>query len=324
MQSDCPLVMRKIFLVVLLQTVTINLAISQRVQWRSFSFTEENEFFNIFQHGIDRFYTQGLQFEFKYSVSRSRLFERLMIPLKGGSTNIYSLSIFQKIYTPGRTDLYDYVGDHPYVGTLFLSQGLDSYDSVKQSRLVSRLDAGVIGPAALAKNTQDLFHEVINNDPAIALNKELRNDIFLNYSMTIETDLTRHGKKFRIESKGEVNLGTALVSAIPGINFEYGPWYRSDRTFKWQLFFRPEVRVVAFNAMLQGGILNQAYADEAYSRFFLHRIKPLVYSHSTGIRLSYRRYQMLYRQVNLTREFTHQKPHYYSTVQFVFPLGGNN
>jgi hypothetical protein len=294
---------------------------SQRVQWRSFSFTEENEFFNIFQHGIDRFYTQGLKFEFTYEVGRRGVLEKLLIPVPGAASNIYSASIFQKIYTPGRTDLVDYAGDHPYGGALFLSLALDSYDSVKQFRLSTRLDAGAIGPVSLGEKTQEFFHVIINNDPAVAWNTQLRNDIFLNYFVKAEKAITNFQSKARVELKGEVNVGTALVSLVPGVNFEYGTWYNIDKKFSWQIFFRPEVRFVAFNAMLQGGILNQAYADELYSQYFLKEIKHVVYSHSTGLRLRYRRFEMLYRQVNLTREFTGQKAHYYSSLFFLFPIG---
>ena len=249
--------------------------------------------------------------------------EKLVVPLQGSTRNVYSISVFQKIYTPGRTDLINYAGDHPYGGSLVLSQGLDSYDSTRQLRVTSRLDAGVIGPVSMSERTQDLFHVLINNDPAVAWNTQLRNDIFLNYFFKVEKAITDPNGKARIELKGEVNGGTALVSFVPGVNIEYGDWYHAREKFGWQIFFRPEVRLVAFNAMLQGGILNQAYADEFYSRFFLQKIKHAVYSHSTGIRLRYNRMEMLYRQVNLTREFHGQRAHYYSTIFFLFPLGKN-
>jgi len=312
--------MRLKLLVFFILTMSCQICFGQRVDWRTFSFMEENDFFNIFQHGIDRFYTQGLQFEFKYTATKRKILERLVIPIPGASSNIYFVSAFQKIYTPGRTDLINYAGDHPYGGSLFVSEGLDSYDSARQIRLVSRMDAGVIGPAALAKNTQDIFHKFINNDNPVGWDTQLRNDILFNYFIRVEKALTKRDSKFRMEVKGDINAGTSLVSVVPGFNFEYGSWYSVNRKFSWQLFFRPEVRMVAFNAMLQGGILNQAYADELYSQFFIQKIKHLVYSHSTGIRLRLKGYEMLYRQVNLTREFSHQRAHYYSTIQFSFPM----
>jgi hypothetical protein len=292
----------------------------QRIQWKSFIFTEENEFFNIFQHGIDRFYTQGLKLEFTYQVSNRKILEKLVIPISSSSTNIYSLSIFQRIYTPGRTDKYFYKGDHPYGGSLVLTEGLESYDSAKQLRVNSRLDAGVIGPASLGRRTQDLFHFVINNNPTVAWETQMRNDIYLNYFVKVEKAITQPGRKFRVEWKSEFNLGTALISTVPGLNIEYGTWYNSEKKNAWQIFFRPELRIIAFNAMLQGGIINQNFADEFYSQYLFDDIKLLVYSHSTGIRYRHNRFEAMFRQVNLTREYAYQRAHYYSTIWVSMPL----
>ena len=296
----------------------------QRIQWKSLTFTEENEFFNIFQHGIDRFYTQGFKLEFTYLVKERKLLEKLVIPISSSSTNIYSVSAFQKIYTPGRTDKYFYKGDHPYGGSLVLTEGLESYDSARQLRLFSRLDAGVIGPASLGRETQELFHIVIDNDPAVAWETQMRTDIYLNYYVKVEKAVTPIDSKFRVEWKSEFNVGTALISTVPGLNFEYGTWYCTDKKNYWQIFFRPELRIVAFNAMLQGGILNQNFADEFYSQYLLDDIKLLVYSHSTGIRFRHNRFEAMFRQVNLTREFTGQIAHYYSTIYVSFPLNKKN
>ena len=307
-------------LLILLLVSSGSVAYGQRVQWKSFTFTEENEFFNIFQHGIDRFYTQGVKLEFTYRAAERKFPEKLVIPVSNSSTNIYSLSVFQKIYTPGRTDKYFYKGDHPYGGSLVLTEGLESYDSAKQLRLFSRLDAGIIGPASLGRRTQELFHIVIGNDPAVAWETQMRNDIYLNYYVKLEKAITPIESKFRIEWKSEFNVGTALISTVPGLNFEYGTWYSNGKKNYWQIFFRPELRIIAFNAMLQGGILNQNFVDEFYSQYLLDDIKLLVYSHSTGIRFRHGRFEAMFRQVNLTREYSGQVAHYYSTIYVSFPL----
>ena len=294
---------------------------SQRIQWRSFIITEENEFFNIFRHGIDRFYTQGLKLEFTYQVSERKFLEKLLIPVPGKSTDIYSASVVQKIYTPGQTDEYFYTGDHPYGSSLVLNLGLESYDSAKQLRLNSQLQTGIIGPASLGTQTQRLIHQILGSNAAVGWETQLRNDIYLNYYVKVEKAISQPGRKFRVEWKSEFNLGTALVSSVPGLNFEYGTWYNRSKKNAWQIFFRPEVRIVAFNAMLQGGILNNTAADEEYTQFLLDDIKLLVYSHSAGIRYRHNRFEIMYRQVNLTREFSHQKSHYYSTLWISFPMG---
>ena len=66
----------------------------QRVKWKSFRLTEENDFFNVKPRGIDRYYTQGVRFELTYGVSKMKLLENLMIPASSKATNIFSLFVF--------------------------------------------------------------------------------------------------------------------------------------------------------------------------------------------------------------------------------------
>jgi hypothetical protein len=312
--------MLKPILTCLLAFIAGHVSMSQRLNWTTFKLTEENEFFNVTQRGIDRYYTQGMRFEFLYQASKRKFLEKLMVPVSVSSINNYSVSLSQQIYTPAKTDAYFFAGDRPYAGTLYFSEALESSDSAKQFRLTTRLDAGIIGQAALAKQTQLFFHKIIENDLAVGWDTQLRNDIYLNYSLKAERNLISAQRHYRLELSGELNVGTALISAVPGLKLEFGSWYNSSGKFAWQIFFRPEVRFVLYNALLQGGILNQAYADELYSQFFIDKIEPVVYSHSTGFRLRYKNLGLLYRQVNLTKEFKGQRPHYYSTLMFSFPL----
>jgi hypothetical protein len=300
---------------------SIGVALGQRVQWNAFRLTEENELFNLTQHGIDRYYTQGLRLELQYQVTRKRLLEKLMIPISGSDVNSYSLSLTQQIYTPARVDKYFFPGDHPYGGNLFLSEALESYDSTLQLRLSCRLDAGLIGPASLAEQGQFLIHKVLNGQQSVAWETQQRNDIYLNYQVKLEKAFISQASYFQLEARGEANVGSALISLVTGLNMGFGIWNNTPKKFGWQIFFKPEGRVVLFNAMIQGGILNQAYADEMYSQFFVDKIKPLIYSHRSGVRIRYDRFELLYQQVNLTREFSKQKPHYYSTIIFTIPLG---
>lgn len=313
---------QSLFIVLALFSGTI--CAGQRVQWKAFRLTEENEFFNATQHGIDRYYTQGVKFEFCYQVAERKFLEKLMMPASSSATNTYSIAVSQQIFTPKRTRSYFFVGDMPYSGALYFSQALESTDSLKQMRLSTRLDMGIIGPGAMARNTQLLFHQIIQNSLAVGWITQMRHDVYLNYQLKAEKAITKPRGFFRVEGKGEVNVGSVLISAVPGINFELGTWYQPLRKNKskvsWQIFVRPELRVILFNAMLQGGVLNQFYAEEFYAQYFISKIKPLVYAHSMGLRLRYKEKELFYRQVNQTREFSGQRPHYFSTLMFTFPI----
>ena len=314
--------MKKRLLILCFSVAALAAATGQRVQWNAFRLTEENDFFNLTQRGIDRYYTQGMRYEFMYRVSKKRVLEKIMLPLKGASINQYSTSISQLIYTPANTSNLNFIGDMPYAGTLFLSQRLESADTLNQLRLTSRLDAGLIGPAALAKGAQDVFHNIIHNDIAVGWDTQLPNDILLNYSARIEKNLISPKDWIRLELRGEANLGTLLVNAVAGFNLEAGNWY-SNRNFRWQIFFRPEVRGVIYNALLQGGALNRGRAEEDpdHSKYYHRKVEPFVYSHATGFRVQYKKFGLFYRQVNLSSEFTRQPKHYYGTLMFTFLLG---
>jgi len=298
----------------------MHFSFAQRIQWQTFRLTEENDFFNVTHRILDRYYTQGMRFEFQYQVSKRKFLEKLVVPASSVATNIYSFSATQQIYTPKETDSYNFVGDRPYAGALYFSEMLESFDSLKQLRLTTRLDAGMIGPAALAKQTQLLFHKIIQNDLAVGWDTQLRNDIYLNYSIKAEQAFTKREWLLQMEAKIEFNFGTVLFSATPGLNIGLGTWHQKQQKFYWQIFFRPEGRLVFYNALLQGGIFNQANADDYYSQYFIKEINHLIYSHSTGFRVGYNRWQLLYRQVSLAPEFPGQLHHYYSTIMLTFPL----
>lgn len=290
--------------------------LAQGLQGQAFKLIEENDFLSLTQRGLDQYYTQGLRFEFLYSAKTRKFTEHMLIPVSPKARDQYTLGISQQINTPRAKHTYAFEGDMPYSGMLFVSHKLDSYDSGKRIRLISRLDAGIIGPASLGESTQGLFHRIINNKPATAWDTQLRNDVLLNYSLRLEKRFAQLGA-LAIEGKAEANAGTLLISAITGVNLKLGNWQRSGR-FSWEVFFMPEVRAVAYHAQLQGGIFNRLNAGEKYSQYFLNDIKPTVYAHSTGFQVRYSRWELLYRQVNLTREFLGQTPHYYGSVTFTF------
>lgn len=305
---------KQVFVLILL--LISSACFSQRIQWQAFKLTEENDFLNVTQRGLDRYYTQGLHVEFLYNTHARKFTEKILIPASRTAQNQYRLGISQQIYTPRKIDTYSFIGDMPYSGVLYLSHVLDSYDSMKRIRFTSRIKAGLIGPISLGEQTQIFFHRLINNKRAAAWDTQLRNDVLLNYSLRIEKQLAQLNL-FELEAKAEANAGSWLVSAVGGLNLKLGAWHKQGN-FSWQIFFMPELRAVAFNASLQGGILNRLNADEKYAQYFLDGIKPLVYSHSTGFQLRYSRWELLYRQVNVTREFTGQLPHYFGSVTLTF------
>jgi lipid A 3-O-deacylase len=312
--------MRFIFFFLVYGLLGIHPSHGQRVKWKSFRLTEENDFFNIKPRGIDRYYTQGVRFELTYKVSEMKILENLMIPASRNATNLFSLSLAQEIYTPNEQTTFEFVGDRPYAGALYFSQSLESMDTARQFRLTTRLHAGMFGPVAMAALTQLGVHSIIDNNLAIGWNTQIRNDLYLNYSLRAEKAITKQKSIFQVEGKGELNFGTALISVAAGVNFGLGTWNDLSRKFSWQIFFRPEGRVVLFNALLQGGVLNQEDANDFYYQYLIKKVKPLVYTQSLGFQVRFKRMELMYRQVNITSEFKGQLDHYYGSLMFTIPI----
>lgn len=135
------------------------------------SFTMENDFFA----GYDRHYTNGLQLAFVTPVSTLPTPIRSLPPLRWTAEPDVVLAIGQRIYTPTDTDREDPdPADRPYAGWLYMladvqARGGDALDHVT-------VTLGVVGPASLARQTQDAFHHVTNTQPVRGWDAQLRNE----------------------------------------------------------------------------------------------------------------------------------------------------
>ena len=315
---------KQVFVLVCLMLAN-SVCMSQRLQWNGFKLTEENDFLSLTQRGLDRYYTQGLQFEFCYTTQRPKFLEKILIPASSWARNQYSISIAQQIFTPRITNKHpsEFTGvDMPYAGNLYIKQQLNSYDSTKRIRFTSAFLLGMVGPISLGEHTQAFFHKIIKNNPAVGWATQIPNDVLINYSFRVEKKITQLNL-FALEAKAEAKAGTLLISGAAGLNLKLGNWQKSDQ-FSWEVFFLPEVRAVAYNALLQGGIINRLSGGNAQTPYFLNEIKPVVYTHSTGFQVRYKRFELLYRQVNITREFSSQLPHYYGSATLTFWFRGHS
>ena len=96
-------------------------------------------------------------------------------PTYGDQRNMV-LSLGQTIYTPtddSRTDLIE--DDRPYVGVLMVAVG---YNGRKGDRLeATRMGVGVAGPAALGKQVQNGWHDIIGVDRFQGWDNQIHNEL---------------------------------------------------------------------------------------------------------------------------------------------------
>jgi hypothetical protein len=137
--------------------------------------------------GSDRGYTNGFQLGFTSPTvesfgdaalpQRLRALNRRLTWLqpRGFSENNVAFTIAQGMFTPDESELSvpDPL-DRPYAGMLLAGivySGRDSY-----SMRSTRLDVGLVGPSALAEQTQDLVHDVASVDKFQGWDHQLRDE----------------------------------------------------------------------------------------------------------------------------------------------------
>ncbi len=224
--------------------------------------------------GSDNYYTSGERVAYTSPTSLvpgplSALGRALM----GEGKQRLGVEVSHNIFTPLRTGLTNPpVNDRPYaavlLGTISLIQDTDT------SRTVLSLGLGLIGPAALGRNVQNGFHELIGqtqargwstqipNQPVIQLTAERRWRLSLGAAGGVEMDvlpaISAAAGTFRIHAQagGQVRIGQGLRSDFgvprirPGLSGTDA--YTPLRDFAWYVFAGADGQVVAWDETLDG------------------------------------------------------------------------
>ena len=245
------------------------------VGMRFASFTLENDFFA----GYDRHYTNGLQLAFVTPVAALPGPVRRLPPFDRSADPDLVLAIGQRIYTPVNTQAAEPdPHDRPYAGWLY---GLADVQTRSDSAIDHvTITLGVVGPASLARQTQDVFHHVtgtkavngwdaqLRNEPAVTLGLERawpavargtlgpwRQDLAVRAGATLGNVLT-------YANVGAVwRVGTALPADFPATHISLGPprdGFRGARgETGWYLWAGADGRVVARNIFLDGNTFRE-------------------------------------------------------------------
>ena len=244
-------------------------------------------------------------------------------PTWGDQRNMV-LSISQTIYTPtdnARTDLIE--DDRPYVGVLLLAVG---YNGRQGDRLeVTRLGVGVAGPAALARQVQNGWHDLIgvdrfegwdnqiHNEPVIVLaHEKMRRwpasntpdagfgaDIITHWGGSVG-NLTTHanaGVETRIgwtlpDDFGSSTLRPAGENAAPHSSAQRGGGLAGH------VFIAADVRLVAHDLTLHGNTFRTSHGVDA---------RPVVGEIGFGAVVTSGRWKFAFGRYFRTKEFEGQR-----------------
>lgn len=225
----------------------------------------------------DRYFTSGLRFEWG-SISHRRLARM------GNNkvTNSRYWRIDQDLFTPNAIDSLQVMpGDRPFASYLTLSRGRVTDLPGLGFRLRRQWTVGVLGKPSFGGRMQNAFHGMIDFAEEIpGWVNEVNPDVVLNYTLAAEKDfaLGPH-HRFTLSSRGR--LGTLYTDFRSAGTLLLRP-VRFGSTADLYLELTAGGRLVAHNATLTGGLLNQ---DDRYRGVIRPRRLVSDLGAKTGLRL---------------------------------------
>jgi hypothetical protein len=233
--------------------------------------SEDNDFINIYGNITDDAYTNGTRIDYYYRPDGPTHFftDRRMPKAGEGSIDIFSWGAAQLMYTPDDlTEPAYQPNDYPWSAALFATHSRFSYNPVRHYDLQTELVLGVIGPAAMGKEMQSLFHKMTRYYQPAGWGNQFRNDLLANVNLTAEKQLLSAGSFLTVIGGAQAYAGTMQNGAavypliLIGKHAPYFNGFLSQYTSgakgrkKWQayVFAKPEMQLFLSNALLQGGM----------------------------------------------------------------------
>ncbi len=304
---------------------------------------ESNDIFSADNN--DRYFTQGLKFEIMSNalsrVYKKTTIDRIMIkPIADTAfANHASFSFIQEFYTPSdkKADTI-LTGDRPFAGVMFLSFRNISVSPEENYRITSDLSLGVLGPWALGKEMQNGIHTLFSEHNAdtniLGWNYQLRNDPYLNYLLKYEKIMI-NTKLLQTSYIYQFDLGTIYDDFGFGARAQFGIFNsyfdknlgyitRKDKgSFKLfkhvqaYLFFNPVVKLVLWNALLQGGLIGNAQDTQPYT-MSENDISRVVVDGSYGATFVLGRFNLQLIQYFKSKEFDKGYNHRYGNIAITY------
>lgn len=281
----------------------------------------------------DRFYTNGIRFDYINPIFQQFPLTKLMVPYWRSGTNYYGISLVQNMYTPSTTKVEGIsFGDRPYAAYLYFGTFKITNDPVKKFRQTSELDIGVIGPYSFGEYIQKSFHnEVPTNSSPLGWEYQVKNDLVLNYHLSYEKGIYNR-KNFDLNLNGTGSLGSLYTNISGGFLFRAGfqnPYFTNLgqakrkinkenklRNTQFVFFISSRGKFIGYDATLQGGFFNKSSEYTIRSQ----NISRIVFQGSAGITFVYSGIRFDIEQFLLSPEFHNGWWHKWVHIAFTFSL----
>lgn len=271
--------------------------------------------------GSDRHYTQGARVTLLYDggprnpltrTAQKILEEVNRAVLFKSNTKIdrgrLAVALGQDIFTPEDTTTATALpNDRPYAAWLYAAAGFHAIEG--NTSYVAELSLGVVGPAALGRQFQNGWHDVIDVPPANGWDHQLHNEPGLNLAFEWRRKLI-NTDWLDVIPRAAIVLGNVHTHASAGAMLRIGPHLPADfghdliragsgsidktRRFSAYAFLAADVRAVARNIFLDGNTWRDSPSV---------RKRPVVVDMNGGLALNWPAFRLIYTQDYRTKDF---------------------
>ena len=266
-----------------------------------FKFNYDNDYYA----NRDRDYTQGYSFTLSKPWLSKNPVNHLFFKLEN-TTNSYGLTLEHIGFTPD-----DYVSediqfnDRPFSAAIYLKSFKTETHLEKKYRLTSTFSFGIIGPGAFGKEMQVGIHKLTGNKIPMGWKNQIKNDVVLSYELSFEKQLIKLKDVASVEGFSTLQLGSLFTNVSAGttitvglINDVYKP-LEEQKGFKIYAFFQPKITAIAYDATLQGGLINK---KSPYT-IPTNDIEHFTAQHNFGVVLQTNGFYLEYSRVVLSKQF---------------------
>ncbi len=244
--------------------------------------------------GSDRYYTDGIFLYYNHALT----------PTGNLSNKILGFEAGQKIFNPqsGYVPGPQYI-DRPFAGYLYVGATLNLLYN-NESSLKLEVQAGVVGPASQAEQTQTWVHKTFGFYTPGGWQYQIRNDAELNLSAAYNRLIAR-ADWIDVSLASYVNLGNGFSGAGAGplarlgvFNQLFGSVSTQSTISKsnlslmhsYELFFyyKPQFNYVAYDATIQGGLFDKHH-DPTNMEITLDK-EPFIFSQQLGVAFTANRF----------------------------------
>jgi len=266
-----------------------------------FRINYENDFFAASDH----YYTQGYNLELVTPGMRKNPINRLFFKPEEAIFK-FGLSVEHMGFTPKDYESIDIqFGDRPFAAAIMLRSFAIANDTISKRRIGQSLSLGLIGPGAFGKEMQVGIHKITGNKIPRGWIHQIKNDLVLNYRVDYEKQLFRFADFFTLNATTTFQIGTLFTNASFGsaatLGVVGGPFSGSGtkRGFEFYLYSQPVIRLIGYDATLQGGLFNKKSPYTLRTR----EIRRSTAQFDYGLVLKIKTLYFEYARTVLTREF---------------------